>query len=82
MRDVWSGLKVRERLAMDAMYERRGEYITYESIKGAANNTQDALAAKGWMTIGDDMSWHLTSEGERICRIVKSLPPEGRSNDT
>lgn len=72
--DLWASLKIRERLAMDYMFDHRGQRIAYEAIKGASSNTQYALEAKGWMKRGDDMSWHLLPEGERICRIVRTLP--------
>lgn len=74
---LWSGLKLRERHAMDHLYEHRGEHVPYEGIKGASNNTQDALMARGWIedTGNDCGPWILLPEGERVVRIARSLPP-------
>lgn len=71
--ELWGSLHQREKIALDALYDRRGEVVPYEGIKGASSNTQISLKAKGYIRIGEDSSWHLTKEGEQFVAHVRAI---------
>lgn len=74
-----SDLSNRERMALEALVQRRGRDVPIGEIKGAGITTQKSLETRGYATIKMDgdrfISWRVTNEGERFFRQIASLPP-------
>ncbi len=74
-----SGLSGRERIALEALFQRRGLDVPHNEIKGAGIATQKALETRGYVKITMDgdrfKTWRLPDEGERFYRQAASLPP-------